>query len=525
MPMSFSSNYVSGKYETLMTYFDPPLSEVGSGKWRFQIPDPPINNRLPMANDENLNLSQGRGTPSTPTTSQSHQSKPDSESVKQDTNRRLHEKLMHPQLRSQPNQKSMTNHSKKLRPHERIKSMTTNFDEMFNPKSFTKFFFIQASSEEQNLSNISVIKANRELIKCLGGTKPKKVDELRNGSLLIEVASEKQTEQLRNLKQLDDIPVSVKEHPYLNQVKGTIYYRNRCNYSEKEILEELDQFKVTNVYRTNKKVNYETIPNNIYILTFNCNTLPEEISIGWNKCRVRQYVPRPRRCFKCQGFQHSSKNCRREIGSCVNCGQEEHGTSCDRPPSCRNCNEPHPASSKNCFYYKLSEEIISLQTKEKMNYRDARQKALQYMTKPDLQYSKVTAKNLAELTNDLNDKPPSIIITNNDKKRLNSESETEDNNSQSKKKKSLETNKQNKTIESPVSSKSQETAQRSEPSTSSNLLRDAPHMARRAAVVASKQLGKESSAVPMEDDSQPKIPKANKNSRSKSRNRGKSPSS
>ena len=421
---------------------------------------------------------------------------------------------------------------KRLRPHERIKFMTTNdFDEMFNTRTFTKFFIIQASSEEQNLSAINVIKANRELIKCLGGLKPNKVDELRNGSLLIEVINEKQSELLQNLKQLDGISVTVKEHSYLNQVKGTIYYRNRCNYSEREILEELEHYKVTNVYRTNKKVGNETIPNNIYILTFNCNTLPEEITIGWNKCRVRQFIPRPRRCFKCQGFQHSSKNCRRETAFCVNCGQEEHGASCDRPPSCKNCSEPHPASSKDCFYYKLSEEIISLQTKEKMSYRDARHKALQFMSKPEFQYSTITAKNPREppmrnISQSI--RKPTLTPNTNEKKRLNSETEIKEINTQSKKKKSLDSNRSSDNSESPVSCESQETATRSNSNKSSNLLRDAPHMARRAAIVALNKLGKESSDVPMEDDSQSKISssqKANRTSRSKSRNRGKSPSS
>ena len=218
-----------------------------------------------------------------------------------------------------------------------------------------------------------MIKANKELIRCLNGNRPRKVDELRNGSLLVEVSTEQQSLQIRRLTQLDNTAVSVSEHGHLNQTKGTIYYRNRCNYTNEELQAELSPFNVSNAYRTQKKVGSELIPNNIYIITFNNSKLPEEVNIGWNKCRVREYIPQPRRCFKCKGFQHSSKNCRRE-DICVNCGQTAHDddTVCNRQPLCKNCGEQHPASSKECFYYLLAKEIIIIQTREKLSYREAR---------------------------------------------------------------------------------------------------------------------------------------------------------
>ena len=50
------------------------------------------------------------------------------------------------------------------------------------------------------------------------------------------------------------------------------------------------------MYTEQVKVAGEIIPNNIYILTFDST----EVSIGWNRCDVREYISRPRRCFKCQ---------------------------------------------------------------------------------------------------------------------------------------------------------------------------------------------------------------------------------
>ena len=283
--------------------------------------------------------------------------------------------------------------SDRLRPHELVKQAQKEiFQDLFSTKSFTRFYTVKNTDNDGNLSNLNVIRANRELLKTLNGVKPKKVDELRNGSLLIEVTCEEQGRQLLTLKSLDNTPVQVMKHGFLNQTKGTIYYRNRCNYTEVELLDELKEQNVSNVYRTTRKVAGETIPNNIYILTFESCSLPEEVTIGWNRCNVRKYVSRPRRCFKCQGFQHGSNTCRSEISYCVNCAQEAHGqTPCDRPPKCKNCNEDHPASSTNCFYYKLAQEIINIQTEEKLNYREARRKAIDKLTNAERSYASVLA--------------------------------------------------------------------------------------------------------------------------------------
>ena len=323
----------------------------------------------------------GSGYPSIPTTSQMP-SKSDS-SIRSDTNRKLHDNMQLSQSKENTNRQMRINETNQQR---------ENFLKIFSAKSFTKFYTIESTNPNENLAKIDVIKANRDMIKALKGARPKKVDELRDGTLLIEVFSEDQGQYLRKITSLANNPVKVSEHKYLNQTKGTIYYRNRCQYTEQEIQNELALQKVTNVHRITKKVDNENLPTNIYILTFNMNTIPEEVNIGWNKCKVREYVPRARRCFNCMGFQHSSKNCRIEKATCVNCGQEAHDSPCNRPACCKNCGENHPASSKDCFHYKVATEIVILQTREKISFREAKNKALQYIAKPEKQYSNAVRK-------------------------------------------------------------------------------------------------------------------------------------
>ena len=62
---------------------------------------------------------------------------------------------------------------------------------MFNNVNYKRYFKIQAN-EERNLANINVIKANKQMTTHLNG-KPKKVTEIRDGSLLVKVNSKQQS--------------------------------------------------------------------------------------------------------------------------------------------------------------------------------------------------------------------------------------------------------------------------------------------------------------------------------------------
>lgn len=114
------------------------------------------------------------------------------------------------------------------------------------------------------------------------------------------------------------------------------------------------------------------MPTPIYIVTFDVCTLPASVNLGWTKCSVRPYIPRPRRCFKCQAFGHGATACRRDSAVCYNCAQEQHELPCNHPPKCANCFEQHPSSSTSCTFYKMEAEILATQTKERTSYHEAK---------------------------------------------------------------------------------------------------------------------------------------------------------
>lgn len=255
-------------------------------------------------------------------------------------------------------------------------------------KQYKKFFTISSNSG-CHLSGIDVIAANREIEKILKG-KPTKITETRNGTLLVEVASLQQSKAITMIKTLAGVPVSVATHERLNESRGTIWYPNRPNYTDEDLLAELTQHGVKSVYRTKRKEHGVLVPTPVYVLTFDGCHLPLHVAIGWTRCQVRQYFPRPRRCFKCQGFGHGATSCRQPTATCANCAQEQHDPPCTHPVKCSNCKKAHPASSSACHFYKMEEEIIATQTRERISYGEAKRTVMSRYVTPRISFAEAT---------------------------------------------------------------------------------------------------------------------------------------
>lgn len=88
----------------------------------------------------------------------------------------------------------------------------------------------------------------------------------------------------------------------------------------------------------------------------------EKLSIGWNSCRVKEYV-NVKRCFRCCGYNHVASKCKNKK-ACLNCGEDHVAKECTANKSvCVNCKIAvekfklnldinHPAWSKECSVYK-----------------------------------------------------------------------------------------------------------------------------------------------------------------------------
>ena len=248
--------------------------------------------------------------------------------------------------------------------------------------------FIIKSVEDVNLSTIDTITAHRELLHALNG-EPKSITETASGALLIQVETRLQSENIQKITSLANTTVSVAPNNSMNKSKGVIRFENKPQFSEQQILSGLKKHKVSEVYQLTKRSdnsnnNRTQMP--LFVLTFDTVKLPDRVQIGWTSCQVRQYIPRPRRCYKCQRYGHGATNCRSLDATCVNCGLPAHGE-CHEGPRCANCGGEHPASATDCPTYRYEEEIIATKTKENITFREAKEMVAKRFVRPRRPYA------------------------------------------------------------------------------------------------------------------------------------------
>ena len=193
---------------------------------------------------------------------------------------------------------------------------------------------------------------------------PRSVTELRNETILIEVLDEKESLNISKLEKPNNIPVKVEEYTRLSTVQGTIYHGNQPNYSEDDLLNALKNQHANKIFRIKRNRNGTFENTNIFIITFNLFSFPSNVNIGWIKCTVREYIPNPRQCFTCQQLGHGANTCRGTTGVWYRCGEAPHDDVYDRPIKYSNWSSNHPASSRECFYYILEKETLTMQTRE-----------------------------------------------------------------------------------------------------------------------------------------------------------------
>jgi len=223
-----------------------------------------------------------------------------------------------------------------------------------------------------DFSRVSPFLIDKAIKREIGGYKAIKL--LKNKNILIETASCDQSKRLLQMTSLsNDIKVSVSPHRSLNFCKGTINCPEITGLREDEIAENLKDQNVVCVRRLNRKVRGETILTNSYLLTFVGRELPEKIRVGYLYLNVRLFIPSPLRCYRCFGFQHQAKACKK-TPICFLCGKEKHGDlQCTHSITCVNCSGNHPSISAKCPIWEQEKCILEIMAKNKISYNHAKQ--------------------------------------------------------------------------------------------------------------------------------------------------------
>lgn len=326
----------------------------------------------------------------------------------------------------------------------------------FEANEHFKKYFTARSKGDADLRKLNIFTVDKIIEREIGG-EPKRVTEGTNGTLMIEVQTKEQSERVTKITKLIDEEVIIEPHQRYNQSEGVITCETLKDYSEEEIMEGLRERGVTKVTRLKKIINGELRNSNTLLLIFDNANLPEKIKIRSGLYeKVRPYIPRPRRCFKCQKYGHVGKYCRNRIAICVDCGLQSHNDSpCQRPPNCVNCGGAHPANNKTCDRFLLEKEILSIKVKEKLSFKEARVIAMAGYVRPGVSFATALKRgdlNNQRLTNDpINDEQDKIPDTPDYDNNNNIENDKHSQTSQG----TLHTNSQNSKCSETQTSKSQ----------------------------------------------------------------------
>jgi hypothetical protein len=213
----------------------------------------------------------------------------------------------------------------------------------------------------------------QKLLKCAVGD-VKNAKKLRNGSVLIEVASKAQAENALKMQMWVSTPVKVSAHRSLNTCKGVIRCRDLRDCTDEEVLEALNHEGVTHVKHIFTKKNGSAIPTNTFVITFNKPTLPKSVKAAYMHIPVEPFIPSPLRCFNCQKFGHGQNACKQKP-LCARCGHEGHkDTDCpESEPKCANCSGAHPAYSRQCPEWIKQQTIVKIKTERNISFHEAKQ--------------------------------------------------------------------------------------------------------------------------------------------------------
>ena len=162
---------------------------------------------------------------------------------------------------------------------------------------------------------------------------------------------------------------------YSRGVIGPVSLEN----SEEELLSYLSQCNpnISNVKRLKKGIT--KTPTLSILIEFNMNTLPEYVNFGFQKFKVRTFVPSPWQCFNCQRFGHNASDCKAKP-RCLFCAKDHKSVSCPLKASqstiandnlkCANCLGNHAANYGGCQRMKTAKIVEKVRAQNGLFYRD-----------------------------------------------------------------------------------------------------------------------------------------------------------
>jgi len=203
---------------------------------------------------------------------------------------------------------------------------------------------------------------------------------LNNRRMLISAVNKKQQEMILKMSNLGGGNIKVHVPGMVAKIRGVIS-NVPLEMSVEDVKREIRGGKVLEVKRlqTNKDgVKSDSLS---VLLVFE-KSLPGEVQMGWINYKVREYIPQPLRCFKCQRIGHVAQQCKWRQ-RCAKCGGDHEYGKCskDTKLKCCNCGGEHSAAYAGCVVQKQAKEVQRYKVVNKVSYAEALKRIGTYESK------------------------------------------------------------------------------------------------------------------------------------------------
>ena len=272
---------------------------------------------------------------------------------------------------------------KKRRANEK---MQMNINALVGPQSdtWTKFFalnFEEPKNDELPLSNMKIWVEIKKLLQNSEFSCVRRSD----GSVLVDAKTERNAKILSNTNKLCNTGVTTSRDVRMNSARGIVFvprteYMTPCEIEPmiKEQAEDLG-IPVSEVSVFTKPSRSSGQQNYYAKITFESRTLPAYMTVGFEKMKILEDLPKPRQCQQCWKYGHKKEWCK---GSpcCPICGAADHLLmDClhkgdhNYVGHCINCGKDgHTAFARGCPVYKKEREVLITMTRKGISKAAAR---------------------------------------------------------------------------------------------------------------------------------------------------------
>ena len=253
----------------------------------------------------------------------------------------------------------------------RSAKLDLNSKELSNkiPNTARQVVITNISASAPPLSLMNPFKIANEIDSLCGAVS--RVNHRRNGSILITTNTFEQTQELFETSTFCGVEVKAEISWGSALSQGKIYAPELLSILIDELLISLTSKGVVGIRKLLQDPAKVNSP--LFVVSFLCPKLPDNIKIGYAIYKLDPYYPNPLRCTNCWKWGHTKSTCHGKM-TCSSCSIARH-VSADCTTGilcCPSCKGHHSALSKECPNYQVEHKIFELKTNKNISYQEAR---------------------------------------------------------------------------------------------------------------------------------------------------------